>query len=278
MDLRQVVFLGGNGRRLASVQIRCLDIAGQLGCDYRVGDKFARQIPDKYSAFICVKPDFGLQELVELRRRGKVIWDIIDTLPPEQDVDLYLASTRTSRHLFNAYGRIVLIPHHHCNDSMAPNPSDLRRPAWIGARHWLPPLQGFEYDTYFADRWRRLQVMHAHRKIGIGLNFRSSRPANYPVGQQKLGHEFHVAINSGIKLINCLGYGTPSISANEPAYHEIGLDCTILSSVKKCAGWVRALQHDDALYLDLRKKCLRKAPRFHVSAIAKKYRKLLESL
>jgi len=90
--------------------------------------------------------------------------------------------------------------------------------------------------------------------------------------------DIHLALNSGIKLINCIGFGIPSISSDEPAYHEFGEDCTIFSSIRGCAKWVRALQNDDDLYMDLRKKCLRQAKKFHIDTIAGQYKKLLESL
>ena len=34
MDLRRVLFVGGDAGKLASVQIRCVEVAKRLGCDY----------------------------------------------------------------------------------------------------------------------------------------------------------------------------------------------------------------------------------------------------
>jgi len=159
-----------------------------------------------------------------------------------------------------------------------PNPPHLRRPGWIGTSHWRPKLRGFECDYYDVAGLRREDVVQAQRHVGIALNFRTDRPAIYHAKHQKLLHSFHVAINSGIKLINCFSFGTPSISADEPAYHELGVGCTIISDVKKCARWVRELQNDDELYMNLRRHCLRRAAKYHLDAIAEKYRKLLRSL
>jgi hypothetical protein len=277
MNLRNVVFLGGR-YDFPSVKVRCIDIANRLGCDYLISKPYAHQIPEKYRVFVCVKAFFYRGQINELAQRGAVIWDIIDTPPPEQDVSIYLVSSKLAREAFKKYGRVSVIPHHHCNISGAPNPPGLRRPAWIGTRHWLPPFKGFACDFYNVQGMLRNDVVRAHRKIGIGLNFRNDKPAIYQSKQQKLMYNFHVAINSGIKLINCIGFGIPSISSLEPAYHAIGKECTIFSDLKKCAHWVRALQNDEALYLDLRGKCLRKAKKYHLDTIAEKYRKLLLSL
>jgi glycosyltransferase involved in cell wall biosynthesis len=121
-------------------------------------------------------------------------------------------------------------------------------------------------------------VVNSLRKIGIGLNFRGGGSWANPQHPAKLQYDFHVALNSGIKLINCLGFGTPSVSADESAYREIGEDCTIFSEPAQCAQWVRELQINDALYGKLRKNCLLKSKRFHLDTIAMEYKKLLQSL
>ncbi len=278
MNLRNVLFLGGRSK-LASVQIRCVEVAKALGCDCRIHEPFAANIPDQYSAFVCVKSVLAPGELAQLAKRGTVIWDIIDSPPPQEHVSIYLASTTTTRELFASYGRCKVIPHYHCNLSGKPNPLPrTRRPAWIGSDYWKPHLEGFAFDSYDVKGMSRDDVIRAHRQIGIGLNFRNPRPPIFWKNHQKLRYRFHVAINSGIKLINCVGFGIPSVSDQEPAYHEIGADCTIFASLKKCAKWVRALQNDDELYLDLRKKCLRRAAHYHFDTVIEKYRKFLTAL
>jgi hypothetical protein len=291
MDLREVLFLGGDGGNLAAVKVRGLDIARRLGCDFTYGEKFVAQIHDRYSAYVCVKPAFRRTELKELARRGPVIWDIIDEFPPRENVAVYLASTAVAQELFANYGRVELIPHHHCNFEGQPSDPANRRPAWIGSRHWLPAFEGFNYDTYFVEGMARAEVARSFRKTGIGLNFRGeaairdrvalTRHAATPEENQEYAktlYNFHVVINSGIKLINCLGFGLPSVSSGEPAYLEIGEGCTIFSDLKDCAKWVRALQNDGDLYRDFRQRCLRRSKKFHIDAIAAKYRRLLESL
>jgi hypothetical protein len=63
MDLREVLFLGGDRGNMAAVQVRGRDIAQRLGCDFANGGKFVAEIPDRYAAFVCVKPAFRRAEL-----------------------------------------------------------------------------------------------------------------------------------------------------------------------------------------------------------------------
>jgi len=275
-----VLFIGG--KKMASVQIRCVDIAKKLGCDYILGQRILGQcdleeICDRYAVFVCVKPSLAPGQLKTLARKGRVIWDIIDSPPPEDHVDTYLASTQLAKEVFKNYGRIVVVPHHHCNFNGAPNPPDLRQPGWIGGKHWRPRFYGLDCDYYDVDGLSQAEVVKILHKIGIGLNYRKNRPSHYPAKYRKLMHDFHIAINSGIKLINCIGFGTPSISADEPAYHEIGEKCTIISGVKKCAYWVHALQNDRQFYAQLRKECTRRSGVFSIDAISLRYQRLFET-
>ncbi|HVU37323.1 MAG TPA: hypothetical protein VHC95_03245 [Opitutales bacterium] len=278
MNLQKVLFIGGDGGNLPSSQIRCLDIARRLGCDWVLGIDLVQKIPEKYSVFVCVKPSFARDEIAALAKRGKIVWDIVDEIPPRDHIAVYLASTVAAQEIFHRFGRVEIIPHHHCNVENLPNPPDLRRPAWIGSCHWRPRFHGIDHDYYDVLNMQRTDVVRAHRKIGIGLNFRTNQPYQHRLEHQRLLRNFHVAINSGIKLINCLAFGTPSVSAREPAYCEIAPECTIFSTLAKCAHWVKALQADTGLYNELRRKCLRKAPRYHLDVIAEKYRRLLVSL
>jgi hypothetical protein len=291
MDLSKVIFLSTKLNESAAVQIRCVDIARRLGCDFKLGVRSAEQIPDHYSVFVCMKTHLPVDHVRRLAQIGTVVWDIIDHVPPRENIGVYLASSRLAKHLFKDYGRVELIPHHHCNFEGTPNAPENRQPAWIGARHWLPKLKGFDYETHFVEGMSREDVVRAFRRTGIGLNLRGreSLPGIVlrRVGAMKAREvkratvnlfNLHLAINSGIKLINCMGFGIPSVSDDEPAYHEIGEKCTIFCNRKNCSKWVNALKADDSLYLEIRQRCLRKAKQFHIDTIANKYKTLLLSL
>jgi hypothetical protein len=291
MDLRHVLFVGGDARKMASVKIRCVDVAKRLGCDYHLCARRAHQVPEGYNVFVCVKAELPPSEYTALARRGKIIWDIIDVPPPREPITAYLASNSLTQELFEDYGHVEVIPHYHCNFTGRPNPPNLRRPVWLGARHWRPHLSGFDYDAYAVEGLRRAEVVRIFRRTGIGLNLRIPRtqyhaprrfakitdPARRAQALRDF-FEFHLAVNSGIKLINCLGFGVPSVSSDEPAYREFAPDCTLFSTLKNCAKNVRALQEDDALYRELRKKCLKRAGDFHVDTIARRYKLFLQTL
>jgi hypothetical protein len=291
MDLRRVLFVGGDANKMASVKIRCVEVAKRLGCTYHLSAKQAAQLPEGYSAFVCVKAELLPAEYAELTKRGKVIWDIIDVPPPRDHIAAYLASNSLTQELFEDYGRVEVIPHYHCNFTGRPNRPGLRRPVWLGARHWMPQLTGFDFDAYAVEGRTRAQVVRIFRKTGIGLNLRIAREQYNPprrfakiINARQRARalqdffDFHLAVNSGIKLINCLGFGVPSISSDEPAYREFAPECTIFSSLKNCARRVKMLQEDKAAYHDLRKKCLHKAGDFHVDTIVGRYKLFLQSL
>ena len=77
-----------------------------------------------------------------------------------------------------------------------------------------------DHVAFFVDGAEANQIRQLYRRIGIGLNLR----------RRACGYEQHVASNSGIKLINCCGFGIASVSEPEPAYLEIGDGCTIFTS------------------------------------------------
>jgi len=291
MNLSKVIFIG-NARGFASGQIRCVDIATRLGCDYTLGGFSVPELTERYTVFVCVKSALGRDDRTLIARKGMVVWDVIDALPPRENVAVYLVSTTTARERFARFGRVEVIPHHHCNFDNPPNPPTLRRPVWLGARHWLPPLPGVEFDAYYVEELTQEKIIEIFRQTGIGLNLRLARAPTYrnrvaprlalkPEIVKRIEKgilDFHLAVNSGIKLINNIGFGTPSVSSDEPAYREIGPECTIFSSPNNCAEAVRALQNDNDLYNELRGNCLRRAPEFHVDAIVRKYEALLRSL
>ena len=197
-----------------------------------------------------------------------MIWDIINSIPPKHGISIYLASTQKVKGIFDRFGRVEVIPHHHCNFDGVSNPSECRRPGWIGTLHWYPQLNGFEHDIYNASGMSAADVAKAYRQIGIGLNLRAERPKS----------NFHVEVNTGIKLINCIGFGIPSISSDEPAYREVGEHCTIFSDINQCAHWIHELQNDGRIYQTLRENCQAESSKYHISSILNKYTSLIASL
>lgn len=268
MDLSKVLFVGGDLFEFASNKIRCRDIATRLGCQCHFGATSADDIPLGYEVFVCVKPKLNATELAKLARRGAIVWDIVDFHPPEENVSIYLASSSVVAQRFQHLGDVRVIPHHHCNFTNRPNSAGQRTAYWIGNHTWYPNLANVPHEKFFIRGMERPQVARIFRKAGMMLNFRA----------EGFGVKEHVQLNSGIKLINSIGFGLPSVSSDEPAYNEIGPECTVTCSLTDCAEWVDILTNDREFYEALRRRCLAKASTYHINAIAGRYRQMLKSL
>lgn len=264
-DLSRTIFVGGL-ERLPSVRVRCIEIAEAMGCAYMVNVTSPNQVPSEYNRFICVKPRFGESAVGQLKKRGAVIWDIHDEQPPSEGVCRYLVSTRSAQEHFKHLGPMTVIPHHHCNSSQKSNQCACRIPTWVGAPTWCPDFRGFTYIVFSTTRTNRMELVDCYRRIGLGLNIRAEKPES----------AFHVLINPGIKLINCIGFGIPSISSDEPAYREYGHGCTIISALSDVEENVLRLQADTSLYEKLKKRCDEEAWKYDINKIAQKYKTMLD--
>ena len=264
----EAVFLGGALKR-ASVRIRCLQVAEALGCEYILDVSSIEQVPKGKRLYFCVKPDLSEKDIVILSRRGTVVWDIHDFMPPKHGVSVYLACSRTTTEELGHLGTMKVIPQHHCNFMEIPNPPDKeRRPAWIGRPFWCPEFDGFSVDVYNANELGIEGIIAAYRQMGLSLNVR----------RRCKEAEFHVRINDGGKLINCMAFGIPSVSDNEPAYHEYGHACTLFAEPQEVRDAVHTLQTDDKVYAELRSQGLEKARPFHLKRILPQYRELIQEL
>jgi hypothetical protein len=266
-----VLFIGGGWPYLASVQIRCVDIATRLGCRYLLNVSRLDQIGElDFDIYVCVKTvRLSAADIRRLGRNAKVIWDIIDDSPPPYDhLARFLASTNRVAALHKSYGEVEVIPHHHCNFSGLPNDPQLRRAGWVGHAEWYPDLSHVEHDAYDARRMAREEIVACYRKIGIGLNLRARNART----------ENHLLYGAGVKLINCIGFGIPSVSSHEAAYEEIGPECTVFAGVNQAPAEIDRLCADEEWYQQLRARCLEKAGAFHIDAIAARYWRYFESL
>ena len=255
-----------------------MDIASRLGCRHALSLKSLDDIPRQYSIFVLVKSNIDQLDLEKLQKRGIVIWDVIDALPPKWGVDIYLTSSLNSQKSFSSYGRVEMIRHHHCNSTLQPNELRNRNPVWIGGRHWCPHIPQLEFERHLVEGSSQEKIVQIMRTIGLCLNLRAERQHSSAQHPEKLFTDFHISINPGVKLINCIGFGIPSISGDEPAYREIDNDCTIFSTAADTAGWVGELQANDQLYNRLRNNCLKQSRDYHIDTIIKEYKKMFSSL
>jgi hypothetical protein len=267
--LQSVVFLGGDST-FPSVRLRCVEVAKALGCDYVTDINALDDVPIDKRIFVCIKPELTEAELAILQSRGTVVWDIHEK-HYYNNVDYYLVSSQGAYKRYKELGSIHIIPHHHCNFSPEPNP--LRkpgRPSWIGSPEWRPKL-GFEVDFYNVKEMTSEDVIEAYRNSTIMINFRGENDPLKPFDD-------HIAVNPGIKLINSIGFGIPSICNPEPSYFEIGPECTIFSSLAECEQWVTRLVEDEKFYRELRLNCILKATNYSIEIISQKYIRFLNWL
>jgi hypothetical protein len=240
------------------------------------------RVPSGYKAYLCVKPDFGAAGAEVLSKRRPVIWDILDDAPPASGIAAYITSTLAAAKHFGYLSNITVIPHHHCNLERLPSCGDPTRVCYIGSRHWYPALSDVQHTPYIVDGWTREQVACAYRNTGISINLRNTSGAldQFLTSAKdiKPDTQLHVKINSGMKLINCIGFGLPSVSADEPAYHEIAPSCTLFCDLGTVQQAVMQLQRNRDLYYELGRRCADLAPDYHVEEIIGKYKTFFRRL
>lgn len=262
INLQEVIFLGGDST-FPSVRLRCVEVAKALGCDYVTDINSLDDVPLGKLIFVCVKPELTEEELSVLQTRGVVVWDIHEK-HYYHNVDYYLVSSYGAYKKYKELGSIHIIPHHHCNFSSAPNP--LRKPSkpsWIGSPEWFPDL-GFDVDFYNVKEMTTEDVIEAYRNSTIMINIRGENDPLKPFDD-------HIAVNPGIKLINSIGFGIPSICNPEPSYFDLGPECTVFSTLADCETWVDRLIWDSDFYGELRLNCILKATNFNMDVIGQKY-------
>jgi len=246
------------------VRIRCRQVAHALGCDYVLGGLAPHAIPPGKDVFVLVK--WG-GDRAALRRRGVVIWDVIDGLPPVDGVDKYVYSTAAAREFLrprvgHAPGEVI--PHHHCNVDRADANGD--RILWIGGIEWLPALAGSGVAIVDSTGLSVGGLAEAYRSARVLVNLRRVERAQ---------DVLHCRLASGIKLINAIGFGLPSLCPDEPAYREIGPDCMLLTDAANLASTLERLLRDPALEQALRSNARARAELYHLDAIAERYARML---
>jgi hypothetical protein len=252
---------------MGCVQVRAVQLARALGWPVVHDLDLTEDKILAHDVFILVRPDIHPSEL---RRYGTVIYDIVDFVPPKTGVDFYISTSRNASSYFPDLD-IRYVPQHHCNFSNIPNPMpETRKVVFLGAAEWRPTLPGIDFQFFDASIATVEKLDAMYRKTDIALNFRSPNSAD---SSQR--YKQHIAINGGIKLVNCIGYGVPSVSSPEPSYLELGEDFTVFATHEQCKEAVDRLVGDDDLYRRIRTNCIRKAQECSLQAVAEKYRQVI---
>jgi len=267
---KKILFIGGH-ENYPSVQIRCIQIAIALDCPYLLGKIEIENIPSEVKVLVLIKPQFGSQELEILSKRFILIWDLHDWIPEKVDFfHTVIFSTQHASNTFDYQGNKWIIPHHHCNfKSVRANPKD-KTLLWVGREHWKPNLDTLNIKYVNVKNIDIIKLIELLQNSYIGINFRG----------KKLDTDDHIKINPGVKAINFMGFGVPSLSPqNEPAYQEWGSDGTIYCAEVELIRFVQKLLDDKEYYKKWSNKAFLKGKEFHIDKISNLYSsKILEIL
>lgn len=268
MNLNNVIFITSANESFGSVRLRCQMISKALGVDFfstgKLNDKAIDAKLEGKNTFVLMKADFRL--INKLKSKGTVIWDVVDETPPK-DAHRYITSTSFAGEFFKL-NNFNVIPHaFNPLATIVPTP-EIKTAYWIGSLQWKPIIH-FNHVTINTDNISQ-QILHEnYQKAGVLLNLRIDHPKAL----------FHAQINSGIKLINAMGYGIPSItSSTEPWVKEIGENCTIISHKQNWKKDYELLVNDSAVYEQVKSNCLKVRDKYSLENIKEKYLSLFNSL
>ena len=268
--IERVIFFGGSN--LPSVRYRCVEVAEALGCDYILNVDSLEKIPANKDIFICVQPRLKVEHMELLSKRGTIVWDIHSggfKNSFKQFIDYYLVETKAARIAFNDLKNVCVIPPHHMNFSNSFNSLDMcGEITWLGNEKFMHKFNDPRVVAYTYHNKRGNEIATIYRKTSIMVNMRCNPREN----------QFYIRVNPGIKLINCIGFGIPSISEPEPAYLEHAPECTIFSTLQDLPYWISRLEKDKQLYSRLRDNCIKSANKFSLKNVIKYYRNFILSL
>ncbi len=257
---QRVLFYAENCRSFyGSARLRGLRPAEMLGAKCVIGrklnddDLFGRDI------FVLIKSSISAH--AQLSNYGHVIWDVIDD-PPPLGFKCLVSTKHTAEYL--KIKDYAVIPHPSASRaSTVPLPKN-RDAYWIGTPKWKPSISSL-HTTINSCHYSQADLDQVYRRAGILLNVRIDTAEAV----------MHSHLSSGIKLINSIAYGIPSITSNEPWLDEIGRECTLTGNVET---EISRLKEDTNLYNDLREKCLAKQHLYSPSRIKALYESFLSSL
>lgn len=260
----RLLFISSAPDHFGSVRLRCKWPAEILNTNYVHVSKLTNEALEGRDIFVLMKTHPSW--ISKLQKRGTVIWDVLDEIPP-QTPDLYFTSTKMAGEKLNLK-KFHVINHPYVPIASIVDNSDKRVPYWIGSKHWKPDLDFF-HITVATNNITVEALDQKYRQAGILLNLRI-------INREAL---FHAAINPGIKLINSIGYGIPSITSSIEAWiDELGPKATIRSTPENYNKNVNELLNNNDLYNELRNECLKIRHLYSPENISKRYIEIFNSI
>ena len=268
--LKQVYFIGGKAGR-PSTQIRCVQICEHLGIDYQTGPEIMWEALKGKRIVVLVKPLMNVADFVRIKQQAYVVWDLHDSCPPRWEIDHFLFSTKHTSVVLNDLRPFSVIPHHHLNQSRTIEPiRNVQKITYIGRPRWCPDdyLTSVNYKVFDTYKQPRPVLENVYRNTDILLNIRTEDAES----------KFHVSINPGVKLINAIGFGIPSVSFPEPAFIEIGGDVTAICDKSTLKDTIQELSNDYSRRKMMQDRCRLMAEKFHIDTVCYDYIQLFERI
>jgi len=266
---------------VASAKVRGSQIAGRLGAALLRLDELTPDTARRYRTLVYVKELPPKDLMARLRDGGALqVFDPVDnyrwrTMRARAPfIDHFIASNHT--HAVELTRRFAApatrVPHHHCNFDEVRIPAG-REPAtlgYVGGRVNWPPvrrlIRSLPYP-HIAHTSGEKTLVDAYCSIDVGVAWRME--------------EGKISYNSGVKLINFMSFGIPSVLAPETGYLELsrhGECCLYAHSREEYTMLVRELAGSPALRRRMGDEGFENARRYHIRHIVEEYRALLESL
>jgi hypothetical protein len=248
-----------------SSMIRGEQIAKYLGAKYNPKSGYENDL------LIYVKPGRNLKEI----RKGAYI-DVIDSpglimpLRRNPGLNIIVCST-TTRDYFKRKGhknKIFFIPQHHCNfENIKRTKRKVTRVGVLGSavsfsyphdefRKQMKAM-GLQFLTNFSFR-NRQEIVDFYKKIDIQVSW-STREENF---------------KNPLRLVNAASFGIPTVTYPQIAFRDFKGNYLSAKTIKTMIKKIEKLKDDQDYYRWWSKKVTKAAEPYHISKIAKLYRKL----
>ncbi len=248
-------------------------IRGEQVVDY-LGAKLNPE--DGYESDICiyVKPQIRNLYSGSIKFTEHSYIDIIDAedivhfASKNPDISIIVCSKADYDNLSKLKNRVVYIPQHHCNfERIKRDRNRVTVVGMIGAPRIFNDLpkdfkerlnaKGLEFLDYSMFRQRQ-DVVDFYKKIDIQVVWRPKKRR----------------LSNPLKIVNAASFGIPTVALQEDGFQEMDGYYIPVENMDELIVQLEVLKSSPELYTDYAEKCFNKAEEYHISNIAKLYRKL----
>lgn len=233
-----------------------------------------------------INPKYGFENDVcifvkKTPRRGEPdYYDIIDStggrnrfLNKHPETNIIAISQVAFEYLSEKYkNNIVLIPQHHCNFNKELRPErEVKVAGWCGAHQAFYPFED-EIREKLKKIGIELRVQYNYKKHEDVVRFYKEMDIQIA---WRVSYSFNQMLKNPLKLSNAGSFGIPTIAMPEPNFmKEYNNYFFSIRTINELVHIAYQLKLDQNMYNDMAKKCMDVADRYHISNIAKLYKKL----